>query len=128
MNVVETWISRVLGLGALVWALGLLLLAFNGTLATVTGEGDLTRIYLIGAGMLALGVMSLLGRRWAGSLLALGSGVFGVAMILGSLFSVSFPWLWINLTMGFALLAPGIFLVVTRKTTNRRRRANRMEE
>lgn len=114
VNVVEQWVHRLVGLGAILWALGLLWLALNGTLEKMLGARDLSRVYLLVVAILALGLMSLLCQRLAGCALALGLGVFGLALTIGSIVSVALPWLWVNLAIGLIMVFPSILLIALR--------------
>jgi hypothetical protein len=58
--------------------------------------------------LLLLGIGTILLSRWAVLVLSLTSGCAGVWLGIGSIISVPFPWLLINIACGAALLTPVI--------------------
>jgi hypothetical protein len=58
--------------------------------------------------LLLLGIGTILLRRWAVLILSFASGLVGVWLAIGSIISVPFPWLLINVACGAVLLTPVI--------------------
>lgn len=71
----------------------------------------LTRFFIFFGLMTTVGIGLLFLKRWAAIGLSLVSSLCGLSLIFGSIFGVSFPWIFINFFIGFCFLLPLSFTI-----------------
>jgi hypothetical protein len=104
-------IFRLLGGFSVLLGIGCLSVAFRNMHVAESGGRDLSALFYWAVAFLVTGLCSLMCRPWAGYLLALVGAIYGVVLIAGSLLTVAFPWLLINVALGIGLLVPAVALI-----------------
>ncbi|OJU98881.1 MAG: hypothetical protein BGO12_15180 [Verrucomicrobia bacterium 61-8] len=112
---------RIVGILAIMIGAGALAIALLNMPNRLSGGRDLGGLFSLAALLVTLGAGSALGMSWAGYFLALGGSIYGIAMILGSLVFVPFPWSLINVALGCIFCIPAMVFL----TTDRQKRPSR---
>ena len=103
-------VFRLFGVGVVLFhALMLLRIANDVRIGRVSLDAPvITRVSVVTACVLAVGIGLLLLRKWAAVLFSVASASAGLWLIIGSILYVPFPWLFINLGNGLCLFVPAL--------------------
>ncbi len=101
---------RVIGVIVVFVGVATIGLGYSNALVTSPVKPDLSFCFWLGPAIIVVGVGSLFLRRWALLLLGVISTIAGLALGIGSLFRVPFPWEFINLLGALLLLVPGVLV------------------
>lgn len=116
----EHGLYRLVGLFCLTLSGACLLLVLANWEARLNGGRDITALAYAGGTLLTISVLAIVGVRMAGFLLTLACCLIGAGLVVGSLWSVPFPWVLINVMYGSLGALPLALLVLVRRRSRRR--------
>ncbi len=103
-------VLRLIGSLVVLLGVGILGVGYSNSVATSSVKPDLGFCFWLGPAIIALGTGSLFLQRWALLLLAVLSSASGLALGIGSVSRVPFPWELINLLIAVLLFLPGLIV------------------
>lgn len=106
-------VKRLRVVGFLTLALGMVccVVSFANRHARQSGGRNIEWVGWLGMAVFTVGVFASLLKRWAVVLVCCAYAIVGGWLIIGSLFSVPFPWLLANISLGMLCMIPALSLL-----------------
>jgi hypothetical protein len=108
---IRTISLRIIAALTFFFGLAIIGVGYSNAAGTAPEKPDLSFCFWMGPIVIALGVSSFLLCRWALVLLAISCVVGAIALAIGTIARVPFPWELINLFVAALLLGPAVVVV-----------------